>query len=147
VFFARRRLAAALAGRRGRAAALTARVLTGLPQRPAGLALDLGLSWLSWGVKLAALGLVLGALAQVPAYAGILGAIGGDLSTVLPVHAPGGFGSYEAGVLALLAPAADGAPLGPLLAAAVDLHLLVLTTALLAGAAAWACAPRARPAA
>lgn len=147
VFFARRRLAAALAGRPGRAAILSARVLAGLPQRSAGLALDLGLSWLSWGVKLAALGLVLGALAQVPAYAGILGAIGGDLSTVLPVHAPGGFGSYEAGVLALLAPAAAGVAVGPLLAAAVNLHLLVLTTALLAGAAAWACTPRTRPAA
>jgi uncharacterized membrane protein YbhN (UPF0104 family) len=51
------------------------------------------------------------------------------------VHAPGGFGTYEAGVIALLAPGQT--PSGALLAAAVNLHLLVLTTALLAGAAAW----------
>ena len=41
----------------------------------------------------------------------------------------------QAGVIALLAP--GQAPSGALLAAAVNLHLLVLTTALLAGAAAW----------
>jgi uncharacterized membrane protein YbhN (UPF0104 family) len=111
-------------------------VLGGLPQRASGLALDLGLSWLSWGIKLSALGWVLSRLAGLPQSLGTLGAIGGDLSTVLPVHAPGGFGTYEAGVMALLAPGAT--PSGVLLAGAVNLHLLVLTTALLAGAAAWA---------
>jgi uncharacterized membrane protein YbhN (UPF0104 family) len=136
LFALRGPLAAWLGGHPGRLAALLARVLAGLPRRLAGLALDLGLSWLSWGIKLSALGWVLSRLAQVPPLLGTLGAIGGDLSTVLPVHAPGGFGTYEAGVLALLAPGA--APSGLLLAGAVDLHLLVLTTALLAGAAAWA---------
>jgi uncharacterized membrane protein YbhN (UPF0104 family) len=143
-FACRRPLAARLAGKQGRMAALLGRMLAGLPRRPAGLAMDLGLSWLSWSIKLAALGYVLSALARLPAYAGVLGAIGGDLSTVLPLHTPGGFGSYEAGVLVLLAPAAGlaAAPaFGPLLAAAVNLHLLVLTTALLAGAGAWLCGP------
>ena len=94
-------------------------------------------------MKLAALGIVLGLLAKVSPLAGTLGAIGGDLSTVLPLHAPGGFGTYEAGAMALLAPASGAADLGPLLAAAVNLHLLVLTTALIAGALAWLAAPRA----
>ena len=41
---------------------------------------------------------------QTPA---LLGAIGGDLSTVLPIHTPGGFGTYEAGVMALASPLAS----------------------------------------
>jgi uncharacterized membrane protein YbhN (UPF0104 family) len=125
-------------------ALLLSRVLTGLPHRYAGLALDLSLSWLSWGIKLAALSWVLSRLAQIPLALGTLGAIGGDLSTVLPVHAPGGFGTYEAGVIALLAPGAT--PSGELLAGAVNLHLLVLTTALLAGAAAWLAGTAKQPA-
>ena len=93
-------------------------------------------------MKLAALGIVLGLLAGLRPVLGTLGAIGGDLSTVLPLHAPGGFGTYEAGAMALLVPASAGADAGPLLAAAVNLHLLVLTTALIAGAVAWLAGPR-----
>ena len=145
VFFALRRpLAARLTGHGGRIPALLARVLTGLPHRYAGLALDLSLSWLSWGIKLTALGWVLSRLANIPQTLGTLGAIGGDLSTVLPIHAPGGFGTYEAGVMALLAPGAT--PSGELLAGAVNLHLLVLTTALLSGAAAWLATAARKPA-
>jgi uncharacterized membrane protein YbhN (UPF0104 family) len=135
LFVLRGPLRARLAGHEGKLAGMAGRVLGGLPQRPAGLALDLSLSWLSWSIKLAALGWVLARLAGIPQTLGTLGAIGGDLSTVLPVHAPGGFGTYEAGALALLAPGAS--PSGVLLAAAVNLHLLVLTTALLSAAAAW----------
>jgi hypothetical protein len=129
-----------LAGRgNGKPPRLLARALDGVPQRPAWLALDLVLSWSAWSVKLAALGWVLSRLAQLSPVLGTLGAIGGDLSTVLPLHAPGGFGTYEAGVMALLAPGIDAhsAQWATLLAAAVNLHLLVLTTALLGGAAAW----------
>jgi uncharacterized membrane protein YbhN (UPF0104 family) len=135
LFGLRRPLAARLAGRTGKFPTLLARAMTGLPRRYRGLVLDLGLSWLSWSIKLTALGWVLSRLAQIPQSLGTLGAIGGDFSTVLPLHAPGGFGTYEAGVLALLAPAS--APSAALLAAAVNLHLLVLGTALLSGAAAW----------
>ncbi|MGQ3057621.1 MAG: lysylphosphatidylglycerol synthase domain-containing protein [Nevskia sp.] len=130
------------AARSGTLAGLIAKALAGLPTRPATLALDLLLTWAAWGVKLAALGIVLGLLAQVSPLAGTLGAIGGDLSTVLPLHAPGGFGTYEAGAMALLLPASGQTDLGPLLAAAVNLHLLVLTTALIAGALAWLATPR-----
>jgi len=144
LFALRRPLAAKFDGHGGKIPLLLSRVLTGLPHRYSGLALDLSLSWLSWGIKLTALGWVLSRLAHIPQALGTLGAIGGDLSTVLPVHAPGGFGTYEAGVMALLAPGA--APSGELLAGAVNLHLLVLTTALLSGAAAWLATAARKPA-
>lgn len=144
LFALRAPLQAGLAGRRGKLAGFATKALAGLPHQASGLALDLVLTWAAWSVKLLALGVVLGLLAQVSPLAGTLGAIGGDLSTVLPLHAPGGFGTYEAGVMALLAPASGAAELGPLLAAAVNLHLLVLTTALVAGALAWLATPRRR---
>lgn len=143
LFLVRRPLAQRLAGHDSRVAQLAARLLGGLPQRFGGLLLDLALTWSAWGVKLLALAWVLSQLAGIDTVSGLLGAIGGDLSTVLPVHAPGGFGTYEAGVMALLATVA--APSGTLLAAAVNLHLLLLTTALLAGAVAWLAGARGQP--
>lgn len=119
-------------GRFGRTAT---QAMAALPVNVGGLVRDLALTWIAWGVKLASLGYVLARLASLSPALGVLGAIGGDLSTVLPIHAPGGFGTFEAGVLLLLAPARPPTP--ALLAAAVNLHLLVLTTAMLAGGLAW----------
>jgi uncharacterized membrane protein YbhN (UPF0104 family) len=86
------------------------------------------LTWLCWLPKLAALGFVLAALAQASPALGLIGVIGGDLSTVLPVHAPGGVGSYEAGVLALVLPfdPIDAHWVG----AAINVHALLLGVAL-----------------
>lgn len=137
-----RKLSQAMATRPGKPAQLIRKVLAGIPQRHAQVALDMALSWSAWGIKLAALAAVFAALAQLSLVAGLLGAIGGDLSTVLPIHTPGGFGTYEAGVLAFASPLA--APTPALLAAAVNLHILVLGIALAAGALAWLSQPRMR---
>ena len=124
-----------LHGSEGRAARLLQRLIEGVPAQEKQVALDLLLSWSAWGIKLAALAAVFALLAGLPVTAALLGAIGGDLSTVLPIHTPGGFGTYEAGVIALVATSAE--PDAALLAAAVNLHLLVLGIALGAGALAW----------
>ncbi|MCL7750013.1 flippase-like domain-containing protein [Guyparkeria hydrothermalis] len=119
-----------LVRREGRFAAKGAEMLASLPDRPGRFVATLFWTWANWLVKLAALGWVLAAFAPVGFAAGVLGAIGGDLTTVLPVHAPGGFGTYEAGVALLIAPLVDEPR--TVLAAAVNLHLFVLGTALLA---------------
>ncbi len=125
-------LCVVLARRDGRLAQKGMIMLESLPDRSTRLLGTLFWTWANWLVKLAALGWVLAALAPVGFAAGVLGAIGGDLTTVLPVHAPGGFGTYEAGVALLLAPLVDEPR--TVLAAAVNLHLFVLGTALLAAA-------------
>ena len=119
-----------LTGRDGRLADTLATVLDSLPDRPSRFVATLFWTWANWLVKLAALGWVLASLASLSFAQGVLGAIGGDLTTVLPIHAPGGFGTYEAGVVALLTPM--GGELRSVLAAAVNLHLFVLGTAILA---------------
>lgn len=104
------------------------RLLAGVPMGPVNALLTLAWTWLSWAIKLAGLALVYAALAGDGPLIGLLAAIGGDLSSVLPVHSPGGFGTYEAGVAAALAPvrAIDKQVIG----AAVNLHLFVLGVAL-----------------
>ena len=136
----RTRLGRLLAGRQGGAARLVGKVLDGVPARVPQVLVDIGLTWAAWSVKLTALALVFAQLASLSLPAALVGSIGGDLSTVLPIHTPGGFGTYEAGVVALVAPVADAGP--ALLAAAVNLHLLILGMALLAGAYAWVTQPR-----
>lgn len=135
VFALRAPLHAYLARRTGRFSQIGARLLTGMPARAPLLFTDLALTWTAWIIKLTALTCVFAALSNLPLALAALGVIGGDLSTVLPLHAPGGFGSYEAGVLALVAPA-NGLN-ASLAAAAVNLHLFVFTLALIAGMLAW----------
>lgn len=124
-----------LADRDSDAVRLLRKLMAGIPSRERQVLLDLLLTWSAWGIKLAALAAVFALLAGLSPSTALLGAIGGDLSTVLPIHTPGGFGTYEAGVIALVSPLS--APSPALLAAAVNLHLLVLGVALGAGALAW----------
>lgn len=132
-----------LAERDGKVAGLLRKALEGVPATASRVMVDIGLSWTAWSLKLAALAIVFAQLADLSVLDALMGAIGGDLSTVLPVHAPGGFGTYEAGVVAFVALVADAGP--ALLAAAVNLHLLVLGIALLGGAYAWLTQPRRTP--
>ena len=122
-----------LAGRSGRIVGTLVSMLDSLPDRPSRFVATLFWTWANWLVKLAALGWVLASLAPLTFAQGVLGAIGGDLTTVLPIHAPGGFGTYEAGVAVFLGPMVVEAR--TVLAAAVNLHLFVLGTAILAAGA------------
>ncbi len=85
----------------------------------------------NWSVKLAVFAWLLGQLSSLALPAALLGAIGGELSSVLPVHGIAGLGTYEAGVVAGLAlwevAAVDA------LAAAVNLHFFLLGGTLLGG--------------
>jgi uncharacterized membrane protein YbhN (UPF0104 family) len=128
VYLSRAPLRERMARTEGRLAARLVEVLDSLPDSPGRFIGTLWWTWANWVVKLCALGWVLAALAPVGFVEGVLGAIGGDLTTVLPVHAPGGFGTYEAGVALALAPFVDGGR--ELLTAGVNLHLFVLGSAI-----------------
>ncbi|MDR9498477.1 MAG: lysylphosphatidylglycerol synthase transmembrane domain-containing protein [Hydrogenovibrio sp.] len=103
--------------------------LAGLPHR-LGLLIQLwGLTWLNWGVKLVLFILVIQAMSDVPATIALAAAIGGELSSVLPIHGIAGFGTYEAGMMLPLIWAEMDAK--DLLAAAVNVHLLILGASVL----------------
>lgn len=98
----------------------------------------------NWGSKLLGLGIVLAALAGLPFADALPGALGGELSALLPVQGVAGFGTYEAGVALLVTLVGGQAQTG--LAAAFTLHCLTLAMAILAGSAAWFLIPGPPPA-
>lgn len=91
-----------------------------------------GLCAANWGVKLAVLALLLQALAPLDLAAGLRGALGGELASVLPLQGPAGLGTYEAGVWA--ATRVDGGATAQVAAGALALHAFSLAVALLSAA-------------
>ena len=85
----------------------------------------------NWAIKLFAFGYVLTLFANVDLITGIIGAIGGELTSVLPVHGFAGAGTYEAGILGLLY--SVDLDYRTALAAGVNLHLFLLSITLLTG--------------
>jgi hypothetical protein len=70
-----------------------------------------GFAIANWVLKLGIVGVLLTSLANLPLGAGFCGALGGELAGVLPLQAPAGVGTYEAGVaLGTRAHAAEPAP-------------------------------------
>ena len=104
----------------------------GLPAGPSAFLRACGATLVNWGVKVVVLAWVLRLMDVTPLAASFGGALGGELSSVLPVHAPGGVGTYPAGIVAgaLSFGAASSPPsLGIIGKAAVNAHLLILISA------------------
>ncbi len=122
-------------GRRGgKAAAVLRKVLAGLPRDAAHFARGVLLTWANWLLKLSALTWVLRQFMAIGWAGAGLGVLGGEVTSVLPIHAPGGFGTYEAGMLAALLP--QGLGLAAATQAAINTHLFLLGSSLLFGLAA-----------
>lgn len=104
----------------------------GLPAGPVAFLRAWGATVVNWGVKVVVLAWVLRLMNVTPLAASFGGALGGELSSVLPVHAPGGVGTYPAGIVAgalSFGAAAAPASLAEIGKAAVNAHLLILISA------------------
>ena len=92
-------------------------------------------SWLwtllNWAIKLTVFAWILTLFGEIPLGTAWIGATFGDFTSVLPIHGIAGAGTYEAGVVAGLAP--FGIKPTEALQAAVNLHLFVLGCTLLSG--------------
>lgn len=91
----------------------------------------LGWSLANWLIKLPAFGYILMLFADTSLTVGIVGAIGGELTSVLPVHGVAGAGTYEAGIVLLLRGVEVDVAVA--LAAGVNLHLFLLSITLVTG--------------
>ena len=86
----------------------------------------------NWSIKISAIAWVLSLLGVVSVPATIGGALGGELSSVLPIHAPAGVGTYPAGITAgalFLGHDSSRQALATLAQAGVSAHILVLVSA------------------
>ncbi|MCO5730862.1 lysylphosphatidylglycerol synthase domain-containing protein [Rhizobium sp. SSA_523] len=119
------------AGLGGRLQTILDEVEAGLPASLPAFLRAWGATLLNWAVKVAVLAWVLVLLADLKLGPAFGGALGGELSSVLPVHAPGGVGTYPAGITAgALGLGADHteAAIARLAKAAVNAHLLVIVS-------------------
>lgn len=89
---------------------------------------------LSWSLKFIGFALILGHFVPAALWQVVLGVMGAELSTVLPFHGIAGSGSFELAAVAAMAPL--GVAPAEALGGAVNLHLFLLGTTLLLGAAA-----------
>lgn len=108
-------------------------VEAGLPSNATAFMRAWGVTLINWFTKILVLAWVLGLLGHLPVAPSFGGALGGELSSVLPVHAPAGVGTYPAGITAgAVGFGADTAKaaLDELGQAAVNTHLLVIVSSL-----------------
>jgi uncharacterized membrane protein YbhN (UPF0104 family) len=85
----------------------------------------------NWALKVAVFAWILQQFVAVKFGQSLLGVIGGELTSILPVAGIAGAGTYEAGVVAALMPADIGYQ--EALKSAVNLHLFLLSCTLLSG--------------
>jgi uncharacterized membrane protein YbhN (UPF0104 family) len=126
---------------------LVEEVERGLPAGPAAFLRAWGATLLNWGIKVIVLAWVLRLMDVSPLAASFGGALGGELSSVLPVHAPGGVGTYPAGIVAgalSFGAATSPTSLALIGKAAVNAHLLILISAFVGTGIAMLLAPAAR---
>jgi uncharacterized membrane protein YbhN (UPF0104 family) len=121
---AAKKVSANLGLRDSRIARLGSATLAGMPQSAIRLTESWAWTMLSWALKLAVFGWVFSTLSSTTYLNGLLAAMGGELSSILPVHGPAGAGTYEAGVAAAVLPV--GVPVQEAIIGAVNLHLFVL---------------------
>jgi uncharacterized membrane protein YbhN (UPF0104 family) len=108
-------------------------VQAGLPVDSGAFIRAWGATIINWFVKIAVLAWVLVLMGKMSLPAGFGGALGGELSSVLPIHAPGGVGTYPAGITAGaigFGASTEDAALSSLGQAAVNVHLLVMLSSL-----------------
>lgn len=110
---------------------LASKILSGTPESYAALIRTLSITWLNWSIKIVVFAWILVSFAELQLLQAITGAMGGELSSVLPLHAPAGVGTYEAGVVA--GAALTGAKVETSVAAAVNLHILIILGTLFGG--------------
>ncbi len=129
--YATRRPVTALLRRRdsGRVRGVLIRLVEGIPETRGMLGTTMAWTAITWLVKLASFAWLLHAMAGLGPRTALLGAVGGELSSVLPLHGVAGAGTYEAGVLAVLTPLSVA--LAQALPAAVNLHLFILGASIL----------------
>jgi uncharacterized membrane protein YbhN (UPF0104 family) len=116
-----------------KAQALLQEIENGLPVDAVAFARAWAMTIVNWLVKVLVLAWALGLMGVMPIAASFGGALGGELSSVLPVHAPGGVGTYPAGITAgaiAFGASSERSALDALAQASVNAHLLIIVSAL-----------------
>ncbi len=105
---------------------LYSKLRPGFPQTSTAFWQSWTLTLANWLVKMLVFSWVLMAFHPMDLSLAMLGAIGGELTSILPVHGIAGIGTYEAGVTGPLI--AQGQSVDDVLVAAINLHIFLLSS-------------------
>lgn len=115
-------------------ASVLQKLLAGLPQSWQMFFSTWLLTWLNWLIKIILMGVIVAALLSVQPsdfsgnfLAGLAGAVAGEITSILPINAPAGVGTYAGGVYAgiqWVKPQLKNA-----MFAGINLHLLIMLSA------------------
>ncbi|BBP46616.1 membrane protein [Thiosulfatimonas sediminis] len=108
------------------------KILLGLPQNQTQFTWSWFWTLFNWSLKLLMLAWILSWFVEIDFNLAMLGAAGGELSSVLPIHGIGGFGTYEAGIW--LALSQLSLEQNSILSAAINLHLILLSSSIISAA-------------
>ncbi len=134
-YLLRNQLKVQLAGKDGSFSVFMQKALHGLPDSWWAFCRSWAMTWANWVVKLVTLAWLLSQFVPDVNWNLLLtSVVTGELTSVLPIHAPGGFGTYEAGVIAPLSRMVEAKVA---LTAAVNLHLFVLGASLIGALIGW----------
>jgi uncharacterized membrane protein YbhN (UPF0104 family) len=143
VYLLRNKVELHFVGKSGRFSELAQKTLFGLPNTVVGFLKSWGITWLNWLVKLLTLAWVLDQFIDGVTWNVLITAVvAGELTSVLPLHAPAGIGTYEAGIVAALIPFLTATVAT---SAAINVHLFVLGSAIIGGLVGWLL-PKPKPA-
>lgn len=135
IYLLRQRIEVAFTGKDGSFNEIAQQIMYGLPDNWGEFWRSWGITWFNWIVKILTLVWLLGQFApNISVNMLLTGVVAGELTSVLPVHAPGGFGTYEGGIIAALLPVSDAhtATIG-----AVNVHLFILGSSFIGGLLGW----------
>ena len=90
------------------------------------------LTLINWALKILVLVWLLGQFINATFITKLSAIIGGELTSVLPFHAPGGFGTYEAGIATPLVQFIDTELA---IQSAINVHLFILSVSIIGGVA------------
>jgi hypothetical protein len=124
VFLSSRALASLMIGRDSKFFRLGCCVLAAVPASPRSLLDDWLLTMANWILKLAVFAWIIHMFSSQSYLPSLAGAIGGEVSSMLPIQGFAGFGTYEAGVVAAMRTL--GVTTNDALTGAMNLHLFVL---------------------
>jgi uncharacterized membrane protein YbhN (UPF0104 family) len=99
-------------------------LLAAVPKETAAFMENWALTMINWALKIAVFALIIDTFSASGFLASLAGAVGGELSAILPIQGFARIGTYEAGVVAAMRP--FGVTPAEALTGAVNLHLLFL---------------------
>lgn len=133
VYYGSHKLSAMLDERPGRISRTLRHTLLAVPAKPHDLVESWMLTLANWLLKLGIFAWIIKLFSAAEYEISLAGAFGGELTAILPIHGFAGMGTYEAGVVAAMT--ALGTTVNDALTGAVNLHLFLLSVALIGGLA------------